>query len=189
MGLFCDECKRNIATVFLTKISGTEVSEVHLCEECAKRMEEESGMVAFLNFLPQILAGLQEIQGIPAIDAEAAESVFPAQIVTCEKCNTTFSDFEKLGFLGCAHCYESFGEPLMEMIEGLQGSLEHKGKIPKNASAEAKLRRKLLELESNLEKRVAREEYEAAATVRDQIKRLKRKLVDSREKQSEEERG
>ena len=31
MNIFCDECKKNIATVFLTKISGNEVSKVQLC--------------------------------------------------------------------------------------------------------------------------------------------------------------
>src|SRR5450759_3295760 len=40
MNIFCDECKKNIATVFLTKISGNEVSKVQLCEDCANRMEE-----------------------------------------------------------------------------------------------------------------------------------------------------
>ena len=50
MGIFCDECKKNIATVFLTKISGEEVSKVQLCDACAKKMEETSEAFNFFAY-------------------------------------------------------------------------------------------------------------------------------------------
>lgn len=170
MNIFCDECKRNIATVFLTKISGSEVSKVQLCEECARRMEETTEAANLLAFLPQILSGLQ------GVDEKLVEDILSNELLGCELCGTSFNDFQKMGYLGCARCYESFGEALKKVIIEFQESEEHLGKIPGKASEGARLRKRLLELERHLASRIAEEEYEAAAAVRDQIKEIEGKL-------------
>lgn len=170
MNIFCDECKKNIATVFLTKISGSEVSKVQLCEDCAKRMEETTEAANLLAFLPQILSGLQ------GMDESLVEDVLAGELVTCKFCGTSFNDFQKMGFLGCSRCYESFGEPLQTVIVEFQESEEHLGKLPGKVSEGARLRKRLVELERHLEHRIAEEDYEAAAAVRDQIREIDGKL-------------
>ncbi|HEY5493254.1 MAG TPA: UvrB/UvrC motif-containing protein [Candidatus Anoxymicrobiaceae bacterium] len=170
MNIFCDECKKNIATVFLTKISGNEVSKVQLCEDCAARMEETTEAANLLAFLPQILSGLQ------AAEEPLVEDVLSSDLVICEFCGTSFNDFQKMGFLGCAGCYEVFGDSLDGVLLDFQEATEHIGKIPGKASEGARLRKRLLELERYLERQIAEEEYEAAAAVRDQIKEIEGKL-------------
>ncbi len=170
MNIFCDECKKNIATVFLTKISGSEVSKVQLCEDCAKRMEETTEAANLLAFLPQILSGMQ------SFDDNLVEDVLSGELVTCDFCGTSFNDFQKMGFLGCSNCYEAFGEPLRTVINEMQESEEHLGKLPGKVSEGARLRKRLMELERHLEHRIAEEDYEAAAAVRDQIREIDGKL-------------
>lgn len=170
MNLFCDECKKNIATVFLTKISGSEVSKVQLCEDCARRMEETTEAANLLAFLPQILSGLQ------GVDEQLTEDVLSGELLTCEFCGTSFNDFQKMGLLGCSRCYEAFGVPLMNVIFEFQEAEEHTGKSPGKLSEGARLRKKLVELERSLEHQIAEEKYEAAASVRDQIKEIEGRL-------------
>lgn len=167
MNIFCDECKKNIATVFLTKISGNEVSKVQLCEDCARRMEETTEAANLIAFLPQLLTGVA-----PITDEGLAEEVLGAGPMVCPSCGTSFNDFQKMGNLGCGHCYETFGETLLRVILDFQESSEHIGKIPGKLSENARLRMKRMELERSLERRIVREEYEAAASVRDQIREI-----------------
>ncbi|MBN1289021.1 MAG: hypothetical protein JXA49_05230 [Actinobacteria bacterium] len=170
MSIFCDECKKNIATVFLTKVSGEEVSKVQLCEACSKKMEETSEAVNLFAFLPQILTGFS---GQPE---DAADDILTGALVKCDSCGTSFNDFQKMGFLGCPDCYRALGEPLERVIMDFQGSTGHKGKMPSRVSEDAKLRRRLIDLEQNLERQIIEEDYEAAASVRDKIREIREKL-------------
>ena len=43
--MLCDTCSKNPASVHLTEIIGGEITEVHLCEECAKKKTEEFGNI------------------------------------------------------------------------------------------------------------------------------------------------
>jgi protein arginine kinase activator len=171
MNIFCDECKKNIATVFLTKISSDEVSKVQLCDDCAHRMEETTEAANLLAFLPQILSGLQGMEEQNLID-----DVLSSELITCEFCGTSFNDFQKMGYVGCANCYDAFGDSLESVVLDFQEATEHIGKIPGKASESARLRKRLLELERYLERQIAEEEYEAAAAVRDQIREIEVKL-------------
>jgi len=168
MNIFCDECRKNIATVFLTKISGSEVCKAQLCEECARKLEETTEAANLLAFLPQLLSSLQGPEG-----GELLDEVLSGELVICESCGTSFNDFRKMGFLGCAHCYVAFGDPLERLIGEFQGASEHVGKMPGKISDGAKLRKRLMELERHLERQIAEEQYEAAATARDQINEIK----------------
>lgn len=170
MSIFCDECKKNIATVFLTKISGTEVSKVQLCDECARKMEEATETANLLSFIPQILSGLQ------SMDQHQVDEVLAGELITCGRCGTSFNDFQKMGFLGCSGCYSAFAKPLESVIFDFQGAGEHTGKMPRKVSHQAKLRKKLIELERDLERQVAAEEYEAAARVRDRIHEMENRI-------------
>jgi len=170
MNIFCDECKKNIATVFLTKISGNEVSRVQLCEECEKRMEETTEAANLIAFLPHIISGMQ------GMDEQIVDDVLSSELITCEFCGTSFNDFQKIGFLGCSQCYEAFGEALENVIQDFQEAGEHLGKMPRKISETAMLRKKLLELERHLERRIAEEEYEAAAAARDQIREIETRI-------------
>ena len=85
--MLCDICGKNMATVHLTEIIDNNVTELHLCEECARekrfQLEPHFGLSA-------LLAGLADF-GIKPNLQEAA--------LTCSNCGLTYKDFKKIGRL------------------------------------------------------------------------------------------
>lgn len=101
----------------------------------------------------------------------------------CPTCRTTFAEFKQHGLLGCAACYQFFEKQLAPLLERAHDGLsQHRGKSlasgagPKptdSALAEVEARSDLLKrLKSELERAVQAEQYERAAQVRDEIRRL-----------------
>ncbi|MDD5748628.1 MAG: UvrB/UvrC motif-containing protein [Actinomycetota bacterium] len=143
-------------------------------------MEETTQAASLLSFLPQVLAGIQ------GLEEHIPDEILSDNLSTCESCGTSWSDFKKIGFLGCGSCYEAFGDSLLKVIREFQESEEHIGKAPAKLPEKARLRRKLLELEKRLERQIAEEHYEAAASVRDQIREIEGKLKETVEKSDKE---
>ena len=94
----CDICGKKKATVHLTEIVDEQMSEMHLCEECARQksvqMEQQFG-------LADLLAGLADMDKGPAKDAASGAK---AVVLTCAQCGLNYDDFRKFGRLGCGHC-------------------------------------------------------------------------------------
>ena len=157
--MLCDVCKCNDATVFLTQILEGKMQKVNLCDACSK----EKGVQDPTGFA---LADL--LLGIGA--AEEIEKGAPLQ--KCPVCGFTQADFKKSGRLGCSMCYDTFSEGLGGLLKAMHKGTEHVGKFPQRACREMELGDRMRALTADLEKAVAAENYESAASLRDQIKRL-----------------
>lgn len=173
MNIFCEECGRNIASVFLTRVSQNEVVKIQLCEECVRSMEGMVGAAESMIAVPQLI-----MEYVNAL-AESHEDVeeFEEELLSCERCGTSSSDFRKMGLLGCQECYKVFGENLEKLVSEAERGIGHRGKMPRKASEKARLRKRLFDLEMDLAKQVAEERYESAAVVRDQIKEIQERLA------------
>jgi protein arginine kinase activator len=161
--MLCDVCKCNDATVFLTQILEGKMQKVNLCDACSK----EKGVQDPTGFA---LADL--LLGIGA--AEEIEKGAPSQ--KCPVCGYAQADFKKTGRLGCSACYETFAEGLNTLLKAMHKGTKHVGKLPHRAHREIQLSDRMRALTENLEKAVADENYETAASLRDQIKQLEREL-------------
>jgi protein arginine kinase activator len=163
--MLCDICGKHPATVHLTEIIDDQMSELHLCEECARQksaqMEQQFG-------LSDLLAGMVETE----------KSTKEAEIVSikCPNCGLTYADFKKIGRLGCGECYSAFKKYLAPLLKRIHGSNQHLGKSPKVARA-AKKKPDIQELRYKLQKAIEMEAFEEAAKLRDQIKELERKQL------------
>ncbi len=157
--MLCDVCKCNDAAVFLTQILEGKMQKVNLCDGCSK----EKGVQDPTGFA---LADL--LLGIGA--AEEIEKGAPTQ--KCGVCGFTQADFKKTGRLGCSACYITFSEGLGSLLKAMHKGTEHVGKLPQRASREIELSDRMRTLTENLRKAVAEENYETAASLRDQIKQL-----------------
>jgi protein arginine kinase activator len=155
----CDVCQQKEATVFLTQIVGGKMQKVNLCEACSK----EKGVNDPTGFaLADLLLGMgaaQEIERSPSG-------------ITCSVCGFTQADFKKTGRLGCSACYDIFAESLESMLKNMQKGSEHVGKSPVSLLKNRQLDAQIKDLQSSLERAVAEEEYEKAADLRDQIRRI-----------------
>ncbi len=141
------------------------MQKVNLCEACSK----EKGVQDPTGFA---LADL--LLGIGA--AEEIEKGSPSQ--KCPVCGYTQADFKKTGRLGCSACYATFSEGLSSLLKAMHKGTQHVGKLPQRASRQMELSDKMRALTTNLQKAVAEENYEDAASIRDQIKKLEHELAD-----------
>lgn len=162
--MLCDVCKCNDATVFLTQILEGKMQKVNLCDACSK----EKGVQDPTGFA---LADL--LLGIGA--AEEIEKGAPTQ--KCPVCNYTQADFKKTGRLGCSTCYLTFSEGLNTLLKAMHKGTEHVGKLPQRAHRTVALNDRMRTLTESLKKAVAEENYESAASLRDQIKQLEHELT------------
>jgi protein arginine kinase activator len=173
--MICNICTKNEATVHLTEIVDNQVTELHLCEECARKksvqMEQQFG-------LADLLAGLADLEQHTQ-DKEDLQ-------LACSNCGLTYGDFRKLGRLGCSECYASFSKYLGPLLKKIHGADKHLGKAPEHFSPTVKARGVLQEYKEKLSDAIRREAFEEAAALRDKIREFEIKELDkkrSKEKQ------
>src|SRR6201995_2922734 len=157
--MLCDVCKCNDATVFLTQILEGKMHKVNLCEACSK----EKGVQDPTSFA---LADL--LLGIGA--AEEIEKGAPTE--HCPVCGFTQADFKKTGRLGCSECYVTFAEGWASLIKAMHKGTKPTGKVPARLFRDIVRSDRLNELKRSLEEAVSKEDYESAATIRDEIRQL-----------------
>jgi protein arginine kinase activator len=157
--MFCDVCKSKEATVYLTEIIDGKMRKINLCETCSK----EKGITD-----PKSFALAEELLGLGA--AQELEKGHP--VLRCEVCGFTQLDFKKTGRLGCSACYDTFAEGLASLLKSMHKGVQHVGKIPKKYRKEKQLGGRIKTLRGNLDQAVADEQYEKAAQLRDEIKKL-----------------
>jgi protein arginine kinase activator len=154
----CERCDDK-AVFRVTDIAddGT-VSEAHLC---LKHLNKHLAADAAAS---PALANLDEGETVPP----------PAAAAPCPHCGMTFADFREAGRLGCAHDYRAFETELRALLESVHGAQAHQGKAPRQGAANAHRIAEIGKLRRALRQAVAREDYEAAARLRDQLDRLDR---------------
>ncbi len=173
--MLCDICGKNPATVHLTEIIDDQMTELHLCEECARQkstqMEQQFG-------LSDLLAGLAEFEKPLAKEKEQVA-------VKCPSCGLSYADFKKLGRLGCGDCYSAFKKYLGPLLKRIHGSSIHVGKSPLKVTKVLRKKIDAQDLRTKLQKAIEAEEFEEAARVRDQIKELEKKQAQNNEERKE----
>lgn len=164
--MLCEICGKNEATVEFTEIIDDEVSQIHLCENCAR----EKGIEMEQHFsIADFLAGLTDL----GLEFEPEKAVS----VKCPNCAMTYDDFRKIGRLGCGECYSAFKRSLIPLLKRIHGSTRHVGKATvklEKVTGVTKISQ-LQELRQKLQRAIEMEEYEEAAKIRDRIRELEKK--------------
>ncbi len=163
--MLCDVCKKNEATVHLTQIVENKMQTIDLCETCskAKGVDDPTGFS-----LASLLVGLGAAQD-ESTPTEAAETT---EETRCAKCGFSAADFKKAGRLGCSECYSTFADQLDGLLKTMHKGTKHAGKVPGGAKTRDTAE-KVLQLQAQLEQAVQTEDFERAAVLRDEIKKLK----------------
>ena len=89
----------------------------------------------------------------------------------CPVCGHTWNDFRRTGRFGCGECYKTFRNGAAQVIRQTQSG-DHAGKLPSKSGAEIKAKRHLEELKRQLKAAVDKEDYETAAKLHAEIKKL-----------------
>lgn len=160
--MLCENCMKNPATTHIRTVINGVVTEKNLCGYCAAK----SGYSKFVN------------NGFASMLA----SMFGNELATgnitearCECCNTRFSDIAETGKMGCSECYKAFSDKLIPYLKRVHGTTEHIGKHLdfKNSSlAPITPKARKEQLRNEMLKAVQDEDFEKAALLRDEIKKL-----------------
>lgn len=154
----CQRCPKQ-ATLHITEVlAGDGFDEVHLCEDCAKKYLYE----------PQQKKAQAKAEALAAL-ADEGDGLGEKQ---CGTCGIKFVEFRNHGRLGCPHDYDAFRDDLLPLLESVHGETTHAGKAPRRRPAARPAPPELAQLRQTLQQLVADEQYEDAARVRDQIRRL-----------------
>ena len=92
--------------------------------------------------------------------------------IICPECKTRLSQVLKSGRFGCGECYEAFGKYTKQILNNIHSTSVHKGKVSAAASEQIKIKREIEKLEKSLKEAIEKQEFESAAQIRDEIKKL-----------------
>lgn len=177
--MLCERCKKREANVIVTEITdGVQVQHGY-CIRCASEMG--LGSLGDIEIpLGMLLSGILGLASEEDGNAESDEM----KKLSCPSCKMTYGEFLKESHFGCADCYVTFGPLIKKNIKKLQVNDTHIGKRPCNYKIEEKpeevsvdiVERKMTKeeeialLQSRLKEALQEENYEAAASYRDQIR-------------------
>ncbi|MCK5707742.1 MAG: UvrB/UvrC motif-containing protein [Candidatus Aureabacteria bacterium] len=162
----CDMCKVHDAVVHYAEVVNGEIKKLNICESCAK----EKGFGVEVSFsLSDMLGGMVK---------DSAKGLEPSQAdnAKCKDCGMAFDEFKKTGRLGCDNCYVVFEKRLISILDTIHKHTRHRGKTPSAFKEKYIKIEKIRELNKKLKDAVDRENYEAAAVLRDKIKDLNLKI-------------
>ncbi len=162
--MLCENCHKNQASIHVTEVvqqdEGQGIEERHLCEICAQTVglphSPSVKSPADIWKLLQISAQQKRKDGRPG----------------CPGCGLTVEEFRRHGRMGCAKCYETFEQPVRELLERVHGASEHVGRVPGLSDEDLDRLHSLAELRSSLDVAIRAEAYEEAARLRDRITEL-----------------
>ena len=175
--MLCQNCKKNEATTYYKENINGQTRELHLCPACAAKLT--GGAPAFGSLLhdsffanPFGSAFFSEpfgsmLQSSPF--GTAAQAIDGGR--RCPTCGMTESELRRTGRAGCGDCYRSFSDILLPYIKKLHGAAAHVGAAPAPAAGQPKAD-PVEGLKNKLREAVKAENYEEAARLRDEIRRL-----------------
>lgn len=159
----CMECKKKAASVFFKAVVNNKITEMSLCESCARDKGIELTMGQdFLSF-----------SGLFGDLSELAKEFLPVEkkSLRCPACGLKYSQFKETGRLGCPECYKSFEPQLTQLLTRIHGCALHSGKKYQPSPAPGPASPLLIEAaRKELKAAVEREDFETAARLRDKIK-------------------
>jgi len=159
----CQRCGERPAVLHLTQIVQNEVRSLHLCDRCG----QEEGLAPGTGGQQALpLAGLlTQLELDPGLSA--------SEEIVCSFCRMTMESFRTSGRLGCPHCWSTFDGPLRSLLRKVQGGTRHVGKLHLPPAGALGAPTALLEgLRNRMSRAIEREDFERAAELRDEIRRV-----------------
>ena len=174
--MLCENCHLNEAEVKLAVKGQDGVHEKWVCATCAQggnpwtqnqQMQSQDDIEgAFV--VKQILQHLAAKHGIDFDEIAFKEEK------RCPTCQMTLKDIAHVGKFGCADCYATFKDDIVDIVRRVQGGqIEHTGKTPRSSHRKLALKKQIEEKTTYLNQLIEEQNFGEAAVVRDEIKALK----------------
>lgn len=172
--MLCENCKKRTATVFYNEKLNGKSRSLSLCGECASKLREKGEIQDVTSMIESFADPFWATQdelfngffGLPLLPSEKQESAL------CPLCGRAISEILKKGKVGCPTCYPTFRDALSPLILSLHGSAIHRGAVPQRHLAMRARDEQLNRLRTELQESLSNENYENAAALRDEIRKL-----------------
>lgn len=169
----CERCNKNEATIIVIQISNGKPEKLHICDRCANEDSDENGFAVPISF-QDFFQALLDIIGMEVQYNQYNNNNSENDETRCKVCGTTYSEFKSTGRLGCENCYKTFKPQLDTVLQNMQGSTSHIGKVPASQRDKYNTKYEIDKLRKELKEAVQIEDYEKAAKLRDQIKAIEK---------------
>jgi|GEM_PF-3549216 len=183
----CQCCRKNPATIRIYDVEDWRTKGLHMiCDACAKLVVPQYLMQG--DALPEGEDAITRAQSMLEIESElpnlfnedaddeasvTLDEVLDMEPGPCPQCGWTFDNLKARGRLGCPECYNTFREPLDQILERIHATVDvaHTGRTPGEVAPDSHMLRqeRVRELKRELDLAVSTEDYERAAEIRDQI--------------------
>jgi protein arginine kinase activator len=163
--MICEICHQKNADILFKTVTGGQVATRAMCMSCAQDVQQDM-MKMFMTL------GLQPDQDEALAVQE--ETRFEMPRFLCTGCGRPFSHLGEHTMAGCANCYEAMEEELEAHFSASNTpAIDQVQARHKDAVAPDSLRFRLMEA-------IVREDFEAAAELRNQIQEVDNILEDNR---------
>jgi len=181
--MLCDRCKKNEAVVFIfADINGKKV-KYRLCQNCAQSANivnlpfslismgadfAQEGIDKKKKRSATHLSSGKEPEGIPISGENGSEAL------RCSVCGTTIGEVARKMRFGCANCYKIFGRDIIGSNKktGIPSPDAEGNSLPEDISVALLKKAQIEKLKLRLARAIKKEDYERAAVIRDEIKKL-----------------
>lgn len=152
----CDGCGKPGGHIRTYQSNGSEYRELYLCDSCARLVGADDSLPAFGPTVGELLGTLVGEPGTRA----------------CPSCGTRFREIRQSGRVGCAECYQVFGNRIQLLLAQMGLVDSHVGRYPSRVASYKRLLVDRIALKNDLDAALRREDYEEAAELRDRIQSL-----------------
>ena len=186
--MLCEKCGKNEATVYYHENVNGKTKTFRLCGGCAKEMEDADELPKFdpdrffdeldlfdepfLQSPMKTLNGL--LQGFFGTDRAlgSGSGREKKEEKTCPGCGSSLRDFATRG-AGCPKCFETFAEELAPTVSRVHGKAAHTGRAPGRYRSRVERKRRMETLAEEQREAIKNEDFEKAAAIRDELKKLR----------------
>jgi len=179
--MLCQKCKKNNAGVFYKEIKNGESKNFAYCQSCAEEAQK-NGEISLGNEtalppnlmkeLDNLFAGIFSSSGTYPQNKSAVAPSSKATEKCCDLCKITVAEIAASGKVGCPKCYETFDDELCGSIKRIHGNVSHTGRAPKLLKDKFDKKRRLRALKLEMQTAIETQEFEKAASLRDEIRSL-----------------
>lgn len=174
--MLCENCHSNEAEykVAFKGVDGLE--EKWLCPTCAQsdNVWSNDQQMQGNDDIEDTFVIKQILQHLAAKHGLEFDNIAFKEEKRCPTCGMTLKDIAHVGKVGCADCFGTFKDDIIDIVRRVQGGqVEHVGKTPQSSYKKLALKKKIEEKSSYLDKLIEEQNFEEAAIVRDEIKALK----------------
>lgn len=168
--MICQKCHKRPGTIRYAEVVDGRVTDQFWCAECLAE-QRNAGEGFEISAVSPTRPTRNAIHGVVSRAVRAQRA--------CPDCDTSLQEVIDTNRVGCATCYDAFSDDLTELLIKLHGRATHTGKSAHLTDMRAQLRADLRAKRALLRSVLKAENYEEAASLRDEIRALETGLYAS----------